>query len=773
MHIQTKAKPTFEPIAVVGVSCRFPGAPNLEAFAELLARGGDAVTEIPSTRWTRESYFHADPKQAGKMYTTAAGVIDDVDRFDAAFFGISPREAVQMDPQQRLLLELTHEAFEDAGIPTRRLAGTRTGVYVGGSSSDYLALRLGDPAVADAYFMTGGTLSTLSNRISYVFDLKGPSFTVDTACSSSLVALHLACSAMRRGEVDLAVVAGVNLLLSPQSYVGFSRALMLSPRGRCHAFGDGADGYVRAEGGGVVLLKPLEAALADGDVIRAVIEGTGVNSDGRTAGISLPSGTAQAALLREVYGASRIDPADLVYVEAHGTGTAVGDPIEARALGEVLGQGRSELLPIGSVKTNIGHLEAGSGMAGLLKAMLVLRDGMIPASLHSETLNPDIDFDGLNLVVAREQMPVLPNGRRRAAAVNSFGFGGTNAHAVLSAAPEPTASDTALPEIAVPNPAEPAELPPLLLSARSDAALASLADAWRNRLQGLSSLQAAPLLRAAARGREQHASRLVATGATPLRLVAALEAHAARRDDPDIATGTALPSGSVAFIYAGNGSQWAGMAADGLQDRRFPRRHRGGGRRAASAAGLGRDGPPHQRRPRHHAPHGRRTAAAVRHPARLHRRARRPRRRRLRPSRPQRRRGGRGPRVGRPVAPRCRPGHRHPLRRPAAHRPPGRHGRPGPGRRRGPAAARHGAGRRDRRRQQPLVHHRRRARPGLAAAGTAGHPAPRPLRRARPRLLVPQRGDGPHPRQPAARAGGHPPRPHAGSVLLHRLRPRP
>ncbi len=569
MHIEMKASAPVSPIAVIGVSCRLPGAPDLESFARLLARGGDAVTEIPADRWSREAYLHPDPRQPGKSYTMAAGVIDNVDRFDAAFFGISPREAVQMDPQQRLLLELTHEALEDAGVSGRTLAGSRTGVFVGGSASDYLALRLGDPAVADAYFMIGATLSTLSNRISYVFDLKGPSFTVDTACSSSLVALHLACTAMRRGEADMAVVGGVNLLLSPQSFVGFSRASMLSPRGRCHAFAEGADGYVRAEGGGVLLLKPLEAALADGDPIRFVIEGTGVNSDGRTAGLSLPSGTAQASLLREIYGSSRVAPDDLVYMEAHGTGTAVGDPIEAGALGEVLGLGRATKLPIGSVKTNVGHLEAASGMAGLLKAMVVLRDGVIPVSLHSEVPNPAIRFDELNLVLAQAAMPVGPGGALRAAAVNSFGFGGTNAHAVLSAAPE-MAGPGVVAEVAV---AEAGELPPLLVSARSAPALAALAHDWRDRLEGLDAAAAVPLLRAAARNREHHVHRLAAAGSTPSALVRALDAYAAKQDSPDLVSGTALGTplgkGGVAFVYSGNGSQWAGMGVDGLQNPAF------------------------------------------------------------------------------------------------------------------------------------------------------------------------------------------------------------
>ena len=554
MPTVTETLQPSEPIAVIGVSCRFPGASGLEEFAQLLRDGRDAVTEIPPERWTREAYLHADPRQPGKTYTMAAGVIDNVDRFDAAFFGISPREAEQMDPQQRLLLELAYEAFEDAGLSSSRLAGTRAGVYVGGSASDYLALRLGDPATANAYFMTGATLSTLSNRISYVFDLKGPSFTVDTACSSSLVALHLACVAMGRGEVDLAVVGGVNMLLSPQSFVGFSRASMLSPSGRCQAFAATADGYVRSEGGGVVLLKPLKAALADGDGIRFVIEATGVNSDGRTTGLSLPSRTAQATLLRDVYGRAGIDPEDLVYVEAHGTGTAAGDPIEAGALGDVLGSRRSRKLPIGSVKSNIGHLEAGSGMAGLLKAMLVLRDGTIPATLHCDIPNPAIDFEALNLVLARETMPVQA-GLRQAAAVNSFGFGGTNAHVVISAPPvrprfEPSASAT---------------LPPLLLSARSDAALASLAGAWRDLLADVNH-DFASLLRAVARRRETHAHRLAVIAPSATGMICALDARLAGQTRPELVSGTAIPRDKIAFAYSGNGSQWAGMGLEGMHN---------------------------------------------------------------------------------------------------------------------------------------------------------------------------------------------------------------
>ena len=286
-----------QPIAIVGASCRLPGAPDLHAFADLLAAGRDAVTEIPDSRWTKAAYFHPGRDQRGKAYTFAAGVLGDVSGFDAGFFGISPREAAQMDPQQRLLLELAHEALEDAGLDAGKLAGSAVGVYVGGSAWDYTTLHAGDHSIMDAYSMTGATLCSLSNRVSYAFDLRGPSFTVDTACSSSLVALHQACEAVRSGQVPMALVGGVNLLLAPQNYVGFCAASMLSPRGRCHAFDARADGYVRAEGGAMLVLKPLRAALADGDAIHAVVRGTGVNSDGRTNGFSpaQPGGAGRAA----------------------------------------------------------------------------------------------------------------------------------------------------------------------------------------------------------------------------------------------------------------------------------------------------------------------------------------------------------------------------------------------------------------------------------------------------------------------------------------------
>src|SRR6516162_3055522 len=384
-------------IAIVGASCRFPGAEDMEGYWRLLDSGEDAVSEVDPQRWSTKFFDHPDRSEPGKSYTWAAGLIKGVDLFEPSFFGISPREAAQMDPQQRLLLELVWHALEDAGIPSSKLSGSGSGVYIGASATDYSDLRLGDPAGADSYFMTGSTLSILANRISYVFDLRGPSLSIDTACSASLVALHHACEAIRSERIAGAIVGGVNLLLAPYPFIGFSRASVLSRRGRCFAFDERADGYVRGEGGAVILLKPLENALADRDPIRAVILASGVNSDGRTIGLSLPSETAQASLLRSVHSRARIAPDELAFFEMHGTGTPAGDPIEAAAVGHALGQSRSKPLPIGSVKTNIGHLEPASGMAGLLKAALALERGVIPASINCETPNPKIPFDELNL----------------------------------------------------------------------------------------------------------------------------------------------------------------------------------------------------------------------------------------------------------------------------------------------------------------------------------------------------------------------------------------
>ena len=533
-------------IAIIGASCRFPGAPNLDAFWELLTSGRDAISEVDATRWSTRFYYHPTRGEPAKTYTWAAGLISDVDLFEPAFFGISPREAAQMDPQQRLLLELAWHAFEDAGIPAATLAGSTMGVYIGASSTDYRDLRLSDPASCDSHFMTGGTLSILANRISHVFDLRGPSLTVDTACSSSMVALHHAYEAIRDRRVATAVVGGINLLLAPFPFLGFCQASMLSRRGRCFAFDERADGYVRGEGGGAVVLKSLPEALSDGDRIRAVILGTGVNSDGHTIGLSLPSEAAQATLIRTVCASAGVIPDDLAFFEMHGTGTPVGDPIEAAAVGRTLGQPRRDPLPIGSVKTNIGHLEPASGIAGLIKAALALERGIVPPTLHCETPNPKIPFDGLNLRLVRRAETIAAG---RCAGVNSFGFGGTNGHAIPAAPSHPGK------EARVAG----GPLPPLILSARTKASLRALAESWRDTLAATPADRVAGLLRAAARRRDQHPHRLAILGEHPDGAAAALTDFIAGADSVAAVTGTALRDGKIAFVFAGNGAQWPEM----------------------------------------------------------------------------------------------------------------------------------------------------------------------------------------------------------------------
>jgi phthiocerol/phenolphthiocerol synthesis type-I polyketide synthase C len=529
-------------VAIVGASCRFPGAAGLEAFWRLLIDGVDAVTEIGPERWSTRFFYHPNRGEPGKSYSWSAGLIDGIDLFEPGFFGISPREAAEMDPQQRLLLELAWHALEDAGIPTARLAGSATGVYIGASSTDYGNLRLGDPASAGPHFVSGMSLGILANRLSHVFDLRGPTQVIDTACSSSLVALHEACEALRAGRIEAALVGGINLLLSPYPFIGFAQAGMLSPRGRCFAFDARADGYVRGEGGAVIVLKPLARALAAGDPIRAVICGTAVGASGRTVGLSLPNAAAQAELLRGVYRDAGIAAESLAFIEMHGTGTPAGDPAEAEAVGRVLGQARQAPLPIGSVKTNIGHLEPASGIAGLLKAMLALEHGVLPRSLYGETPNPAIPFDPLNLSLVGAAEPIATGGY---AGINSFGFGGSNAHAILAPPPRREALK-----------AEAVTHPPLMISARSDASLRALAQSWRDTIAATPEARWPLLVRAAARRRDHHAHRLVVLGDDP---ASTLDDFLAGRPNPAVASGVAARGDKLAFVYSGNGAQFLGM----------------------------------------------------------------------------------------------------------------------------------------------------------------------------------------------------------------------
>ncbi len=431
-----------EPIAIVGVACRFPGAPDPDAFWRLLRDGVDAITEVPRNRWDADAIFDADTTAPGKVNTRWGGFIDQVDRFDPQFFGISPREAVQMDPQQRLTLELAWEALDDAGMPPPGLVESRTGVFVGALFTDYARLqdRAGPEAIT-THTSTGSAACILANRVSYALGLEGPSLTLDTACSSSLVAVHLACQSLRSGETDAALAGGVNLMLVPETTMGFSRLGAMSPDGRSRAFGAGANGYVRSEGAGMVVLKRLSDALRGGDPIYAVVRGSAVNNDGASNGLTAPNPRAQQAVLRDACRNAGLAPSDVHYVEAHGTGTPLGDPIEAAGLGAIYGAAHAagEPLLIGSAKTNVGHLEAAAGIVGIIKVALAMKHDLLPASLHCEEPNPRIDLPGLHLQVVTTSRPwPAPESAPRRAGISSFGYGGTNGHVILESLPRST-----------------------------------------------------------------------------------------------------------------------------------------------------------------------------------------------------------------------------------------------------------------------------------------------------------------------------------------------
>jgi 3-oxoacyl-(acyl-carrier-protein) synthase/SAM-dependent methyltransferase/NADP-dependent 3-hydroxy acid dehydrogenase YdfG/acyl carrier protein len=423
------------PMAVIGMACRFPGADTPAAFADMLEARQSAVRDIPPDRWDVAAIYDATPGTPGRSYARHAGLLDTVDRFDAAAFGIAPKEAVGMDPQQRLLLEIASEAFADAGLPRHRLTGARVGVYVGISTLDYLRLQPPGVAGVDAYSGSGNAMSIAANRISYCFGLEGPSLAVDTACSSSLVAVDLAVQALARGDIDTALVAGVNLILAPELMVAFCAARMLAPDGRCKTFDAAADGYVRGEGAGAIVLRRAEDATADADRIYARILGTAVNQDGRSNGLTAPNGPRQTAVVRTALERAGAVPQDLAYVEAHGTGTPLGDPIEMLALADVLGthgvENGGKRCTVGSVKTNIGHLEAAAGIAGVIKTAMALHRGIIPPSLNFQAPNPDIPLAQMPIDLALTPTD-WPSDQGAVAGVSSFGFGGTNAHVILA-----------------------------------------------------------------------------------------------------------------------------------------------------------------------------------------------------------------------------------------------------------------------------------------------------------------------------------------------------
>ena len=544
-----------EPIAIVGYAFRFPGDLDTdEALWQALKEGRDLVTQVPADRWATEELQHNRRNEPGRSITFSAGVRSRIDEFDAGFFGISPREAAWMDPQQRMLLELAWETLENAGQKPTDIAGSDCAVYVGISSLDYGVRAMDDLASISPNYMTGNTLSIAANRLSYVLDLRGPSLSVDTACSSSLVALHHACNSLRTGEASSALVGGVSLLLHPYPFIGFTKASMLSEYGRCRAFDASGAGYVRGEGGAVLMLKPLSKAKADGDHIHALILASGINADGaQKTGITIPSAEGQQALMRNVLERSGINPADIDYIEAHGTGTAVGDPVETAAIGAIYGLERNNPLPIGSVKTNLGHMEAASGMGGLVKALLAIKHRAIPPTIHCQTLNPKIDFESLNLHVAREFQAInKAEIEPIRVGVNSFGFGGANAHVILQS-PQAQTARAASGEHQKP-------LPPLFFSARSPNALNELAGAYANLIEQQPEQSIADIAYSAVTTREWLPHRLAVSAGSKDELLNKLRRIALGDTVSGAVRETSLPeAGGIGFVYSGNGSQWRGM----------------------------------------------------------------------------------------------------------------------------------------------------------------------------------------------------------------------
>ena len=542
------------PVAVVAMACRFPGGVDTpEAYWSLIRSGTDAIREVPADRWDAEALYDPTGREPGKMITRWGGFLDDLRGFDAAFFGISPREAQALDPAQRLLLETSWEAFENAGIDPDSLRGSRTGVWVGVTAGEYGQLQLaGGLENAGGWTASGNAASAAGGRLSYFYGLRGPNVSLETACSSSLVAVHEAVGSLGTGEIDMALAGGVNVILSPGLTVGLSHAGMMSADGRCKSFDARADGYVRGEGCGLVVLKRLEDATRDGDPILAVIRGTAVNQDGRSSGLTAPSGPAQRALIRTALARAGVAPSSVHYVEAHGTGTALGDPIEARALGAAYGPGRDPTNPlrIGSVKSQIGHLELAAGVAGLMRAVLALQHGELPPTLHVSTPNPHVPWDQLPLHI---QTDLAPWGGPRLAGVSAFGFSGTNAHAILEAAPPRGHA-----------PAAPAEtLHGLNLSARTEADLLALAGRYADVAEAETGADIGQICDTVRR-RARLPHRLCVFGVTSrAQLAAPLRAAAAGEDHALLVRGGPVRSDPVvAFLFPGQGSQFAGMGRD-------------------------------------------------------------------------------------------------------------------------------------------------------------------------------------------------------------------
>ncbi|MDM8560650.1 amino acid adenylation domain-containing protein [Candidatus Parabeggiatoa sp. HSG14] len=553
----SKLKTSTESIAIIGIGCRFPGAKNPQAFWQLLYEGCDAISEVPPSRWDVEAFYDPNPNTLGKMNTRWGGFLTDeeVSEFDPQFFGIAPREAERMDPQQRLLLEISWEALEDAGIVPERLAGSQTGIFIGISTNDYADLQLKYGVVPDAYSATGNAFSIAANRLSYLLDLRGPSVAVDTACSSSLVAVHQACQNLRQGECNLAIAGGVNLILTPDLTITFSQAGMMAADGRCKTFDASADGYVRGEGCGIVILKRLSDAVRDKDNILALIKGSAVNQDGRSNGLTAPNSLSQQAVIRQALENANVRPTQISYIETHGTGTSLGDPIEVNALKKVLMEGRSKDQPawIGSVKTNIGHLEAAAGIAGLIKVVLSLQHKEIPPHLHLKQLNPLISFEHnlLSIPTARQKWTK----EQRLAGVSSFGFGGTNAHILIEEAPQIDQTEKVFK-----TPKFTRSLHLLTLSAKNEQALSALANQYHKFLVDHPDVGVEDVCFTANTGRSHFAHRLAIVAESTQQLRDKLSQPTSDLIATHQVKSQPLPK--IAFLFTGQGSQYLGMGGE-------------------------------------------------------------------------------------------------------------------------------------------------------------------------------------------------------------------
>ena len=540
-----------EPIAIVGIGCRFPGGVvDPESYWQLLSTGTDAVGEVPANRWDLDAFYDQEPRQPGKVHSRWGGFLERIDRFDHDFFGISRREAVAMDPQQRIALEVAWEALEHAGQAPNKLGGSRTGVFVGVCNSDYATHLFKHPLDITAYASTGTAHSILPGRISYLLDLRGPSLAVDTACSSSLVAVHQACQSLRTGECDMALGGGVNAVLTPQTSISFSQFPdMLSADGRCKTFDASANGFVRGDGCGIVVLKRLSDAVEAGDRVLAVIRGAAVNQDGYSSGLTAPNGAAQRDVLRRALEASGVEPHHVSFIEAHGTGTKLGDPIEVEALAEVYGREEGTPVYLGSVKTNIGHSEAAAGIAGLIKIAVAMEHGALPPNIHFDTLNPHISLDGTTFAIPTEltEWPA-PEGRR-VAGLSSFGFSGTNVHMIVEEPPARRApeEDTLRPQSV------------LAMSAKSERALLKLAQRYQKRLTSGDTATVADLCYSGNTGRAHFPHRLAAVGATRQEIAARLSDFVRGDVGEGLALGEAADS-EVVFLFTGQGPQRVGMA---------------------------------------------------------------------------------------------------------------------------------------------------------------------------------------------------------------------